>query len=106
MSTVDGIRVQQDADWAFNDCWLSWILVEKRYPKTKAELLALLNDKNIQARPFFVPLHRLPPYKDCQTYSIEYATKAYQKGLNLPSHPAITAQNLDEVVDSIASSLS
>ena len=105
LSKVNGIRTQQDADWAFNDCWLSWILAEKEYPKTKAQLLELLNEKNIQARPFFIPLHTLPPYKDCQTYHIEHATKAYQKGLNLPSHPTITAKDLDEVVASIVSPL-
>ena len=102
LSTVDGIRVQQDADWAFNDCWLSWILVEKKYPKTRAELLALLNEKNIQARPFFIPLHILPPYKGCQTYHIENAIEAYNMGLNLPSHAALTHTDLQIITNTIS----
>ena len=104
LSKVKGVIVQKDADWASNDCWLSWILVEKEYPKTKTELLTLLNDKNIQARSFFIPLHTLPPYKNHQTYRIEYATEAYKKGLNLPSHPTLTKADLEKIVDTVASS--
>ena len=101
LSKTNGIRIQKDADWAFNDCWLSWILIEKEYPRTKAELLTLLNDKNIQARPFFMPLHTLPPYKGYQAFRIEHAIETYDKGLNLPSHVALTHVDLQAVIDII-----
>lgn len=95
---VAGITVAGEAEWAWNNHWLSWILVEADYGKSKDELLKELNDKGIQARAFFMPLHILPPYQPYQAYRISEALELYDKGINLPSHVALQEQDLDVVV--------
>ncbi|MCH8289750.1 DegT/DnrJ/EryC1/StrS family aminotransferase, partial [Candidatus Poribacteria bacterium] len=95
---IPGITVCDEADWAFNVHWLSWILVEKAYGKRKDELLKTLNERQIEARSFFIPLHTLPPYRKYQVYQIDHAPQAYEKGLNLPSHVTLTEADLEIVV--------
>jgi len=101
LSEISGITVCGNANWAFSNHWLSWILIDKSYGKTKDELLKALNERGIEARSFFIPLHTLPPYRKYQTYCIEHAPQVYEKGLNLPSHVALTEADLEIVVDII-----
>ena len=105
LSKVNGVRIQKDADWAFNNCWLSWIIIEKAAPTNKDKLLAMLNQNNMQSRSFFVPIHLLPPYKEDLAYQIEHATRIYKQGLNLPSHPELIVEDLTHIVNLISSSL-
>jgi perosamine synthetase len=98
---VAGITVGTAAEWAWSNYWLSWIMVEKEYGKPKDELLGMLNDRDIEARAFFVPLHMLPPYRSYQSYQIENALNAYEKGINLPSHTSLKEGDLGIVVDTI-----
>ena len=102
---VEDIRTQRDALWAFNDCWLSWIILENDMSKRKNELIEYLNSENIQVRPLFVPLNTLPPYQDCVSYMIESAPFMYNSGLNLPSHTNLNSDDLNRVVDTIKSFL-
>ena len=80
---VEGISLQPRAEWADRVCWLYSILVEKDFGFSRDELIALLNKKGIDTRPFFIPMHVLPPYKTGQKLPI--AEGLSKKGLNLPS---------------------
>ena len=101
LKDVPGITVGGEAEWAWNNYWLSWILVETDYGKSKDELLKELNDKGIEARAFFIPLHTLPPYRSYQAYQISKALELYDKGINLPSHTTLEEEDLEIVVDTI-----
>jgi perosamine synthetase len=101
LKDVPGITVGGEAEWAWNNYWLSWILVEADYGKSKDELLKELNDKRIEARAFFIPLHTLPPYRSYQAYQISKALELYGKGINLPSHTTLEKKDLNFVVDTI-----
>jgi perosamine synthetase len=101
LKDVPGITVGGEAEWAWNNYWLSWILVEADYGKSKDELLKELNDKRIEARAFFIPLHTLPPYRSYQAYQISKALELYDKGINLPSHTTLEKNVLNFVVDTI-----
>ena len=101
LKDVPGITVGGEAEWAWNNYWLSWILVEADYGKSKDELLKELNDKGIEARAFFIPLHTLPPYRSYQAYRISNALNLYNKGINLPSHTTLEEEDLEIVVDTI-----
>jgi perosamine synthetase len=98
---VAGITVVSEAEWAWNNHWLSWILVEADYGRPKDELLKKLGDKGIEARAFFMPLHTLPPYRSYQSYQISNAIKLYDKGINVPSHTALVEDDLKFVADAV-----
>ena len=90
-----------ETEWAWSNYWLSWILIEADYGKSKDELLKELNDKRIEARACFIPLSTLPPYQACQAYQISKALELYDKGINLPRHTALEKDDLRIVVDTI-----
>jgi len=101
LEDVPGITVGGEAEWAWSNYWLSWILVEEDYGRSKDELLKELNDKNIVAREFFIPLHTLPPYQSYQAYRVSKALEIYNKGINIPSHPTLEKEDLEFVTETI-----
>jgi len=95
-----GLQICKEKEWAFSTYWLSWLLLDD-FGKDRLEVLDNLNAQEIQARPFFIPLHLLLPYKDCQTYYIELVEKLYNRGINIPSHVELTNDELFYVVEAI-----
>jgi perosamine synthetase len=95
------LQVCSEKEWAFSTYWLSWLLLGDDFGMSKLEILDNLNAQGIQARPLFIPLHLLPPYKDCQTYGIELVEKLYNKGINIPSHVELTTDELCYVTGAI-----
>lgn len=93
-----GLRICREKDWAFSNYWLSWALIQDEFGMRRREILDRLNAQGIQARPFFIPLHLLPPYKDYQAYRIELAEGLYERGMNIPSHVGLTDDDLHLVV--------
>ena len=96
-----GITFGGEPECSWSNYWLSWILVETYYGRSKDELLKELNGKRIEARAFFIPLHTLPPYKSYQAYQISKALELYDKGINLPGHIILEKDDLRVVVDTI-----
>lgn len=95
------LQISKEKEWAFSTYWLSWLLLNDDFGNNRIEVLDNLNDQGIQARPLFIPLHILPPYKDCQTYCIEFVDNLYDKGFNIPSHVELTDNELCYVVEAI-----
>jgi perosamine synthetase len=58
-----------------------------------------LTDEGIETRPFFIPIHKLPPYK-CSLYlpMTEYAANHF---INLPTYPELQDSEIDEISEII-----
>jgi len=83
---IEGISFAAVAERIEPIYWLSTILVNKdKFGINSRQLLAKLNDKGIQSRPFWHPLYSQKPFKDCYAYNIEVADRLYRDGLSLPS---------------------
>ncbi|MFT8872865.1 MAG: aminotransferase class I/II-fold pyridoxal phosphate-dependent enzyme [Sporolactobacillus sp.] len=81
-----------------NAYWLYSILVTPEYPLTRDQVIALLHEKGIQSRPFFQPVHQMPPYENCRTSKMMKATlDASRWGMNLPSSVGITTEDIERV---------
>ncbi len=103
LKDVSGISFQQEADYAKTNWWMFSILVdEKRFGRSRDELMKLLLEKNIETRPFFYPLPKLPPYqKDNFHKDFPNTYKLADHGLNIPSFAGLTNEELNYVVKSI-----
>ena len=101
LEDMAGLTVGGEAEWAWSNCWLPWILVEPDFNCSKDKLLETLNDKEIGARAFFIPLHTLPPYRSYQAYRVTNALNAYDRGISLPGHTTLAEDDLEIVVDTI-----
>lgn len=80
--------------WAKSVYWMYSILTEKR-----DELMIELRKNNIDSRPFFNPMHIMPLYRTIQVLPVsEHLAKT---GINLPSSPLLTFDNIIKVCDII-----
>jgi perosamine synthetase len=78
--------------WAKSSYWFYSILVK---PDIRDRLMSRLDQQGIETRPFFYPVHTLPPYRDNLVLSV--AEQLSARGLNLPSGPNITDDELNYV---------
>jgi perosamine synthetase len=58
-----------------------------------------LAELGIETRPFFVPLHHLPPYASDAPRPV--AEDLAARGINLPSGPLLTEADVDRVCASV-----
>lgn len=101
LSGVNGITLNIEKDNVENCFWLYSILVEKEYAITRDELIQKLNEEKIEARPFFMPIHDMPPYKDCKHGDLSVTKELYELGINLPSSVGIKKEDIEMVCNII-----
>jgi len=99
---VQGIKVVEEAPWAYSSFWLVPILIDtETFGLSSRELCHFLGKQSIESRPFFCPLHRLHPFRGFASDHIEIADRVYEQGLLLPSSLSLTEADLNEVVNRI-----
>jgi perosamine synthetase len=100
-----GIGFQPRASWAEPAPWLYCITVDpEAYGRSRDELAALLADTGIDTRPFFMALHRLPPFREesrRRGEDLPDTDLLSERGLNLPTYAALTDDDLDQISDCI-----
>jgi perosamine synthetase len=65
--------------------WLNAFVLEPKYRDEKNTILNYLNDRGIQARPFWRPLHTLEIYDNCPRSDCSTAFDLYERVICLPS---------------------
>ena len=64
------IELHPQMSWAASVYWMYSIILKKDIKIEREELQSLLLKKGIESRPFFYPVHQLPPYKQKGSYPI------------------------------------
>ncbi|MEZ4865293.1 MAG: DegT/DnrJ/EryC1/StrS family aminotransferase [Caldilineaceae bacterium] len=95
LADLPGVTLPVERPDYTNVYWMYSILVDTPYPLTRDELMVALHEQNIDSRPFFYPLDTLPPYRTATPCPI--ALHLSRHGLNLPSAPALTAEQVDRI---------
>ncbi len=80
---MKGITLPIEKEWARNVHWLYSIVVEDEYGVSRDELLKILAENEIESRPFFMPIHKMPPYVNCKHDDLSITEELSLKGLNL-----------------------
>ena len=100
-----GVAFQPVAPWAEPARWLYCLLVdEEAYGRSRDELMALLDEAAIETRPFFVPLHVLPPFREesrRRGEDLPHTLRLASQGMNLPTFNTITDDQIDQVTSAI-----
>lgn len=97
LKDVEGITLIKQVDYIDNSYWLYSILVEDNYRMSRDELLKLLGENEIQARPFFLPVHDMKPYYECKHGTMETTMDICSRGINLPSSVSLTEEEVKKV---------
>ncbi len=88
-------------------CWLAVALLPGDWPPArKGALMQRLRAHGIDTRPFFVPLHELPPYVDCRLVDGGYSSIALsRRGLCLPSSNRLSDEDVARVARELRDAL-
>ena len=95
------IRLPPEMPWAESVCWLYSILIEDGFGMTRDEIIEELRQRDIETRPFFFPLHVMPPYhRGSQVFPV--AEELARKGMSLPSSSKLGKREVTRIVDCIS----
>lgn len=98
---IPGIGFQPFAEWADPAPWLFCITVDQEsYGRSRDELMEFLAEKGVDTRPFFVPLHTLPPFREeskCRNEVLPVTCKLSFSGMNLPTYADLRDDNISEI---------
>ncbi|MEG0297765.1 MAG: aminotransferase class I/II-fold pyridoxal phosphate-dependent enzyme [Clostridium sp.] len=98
LEDVKGITLVENKNPEIENCyWLYSILVEDEFPISRDELLEVFKENKIGARPFFMPVHDMPPYVGCKAGDMSITMEVSARGINLPSSVSLTEEEIREV---------
>ena len=98
LEDIPGISFQPVADYAEIAPWMFCIAVEqKRYGRSRDELMRHLEDNGVETRPFFIPIHTLPPYRAFRTEALPVTEQLAERGMNLPTFPELSDDDIGSV---------
>ncbi len=101
LAGVADIRFQQELPDVATNAWLVTIQTENQQ-----ELLDHLNANNVLSRRFWMPMNKLPMYKDCvYIQQNDHADYIYRTCLSIPSSTNITDEQLNIVVKEIKAAI-
>ncbi len=105
LSGIKGIGFQPVASWAKIAPWLYSITVQpSEFGMTRDELIHTLSEEGIDSRPFFYPLHSLPPFaKEAsqQGQRLDETNQLASTGLMLPTYNDLSSSEIDRIASLI-----
>lgn len=76
--------------------WLFSIRMNQRFNRDR--VMAVLADRGIETRPGFVPLHRMPMYRDHDS-RFPVASRIADQIISLPTHPGLGLDAINDICD-------
>jgi perosamine synthetase len=92
LADIPGLTHPPLMPWAESVYWMYSVLVEPAFGLDRDAVRTALRARGIDTRPFFVPLHELPPYRNDRPFPV--ATRLAGAGINLPSGTALTVEEI------------
>lgn len=97
------VRFYPTIDGAEPNCWLSVMVVEENCGVTVDDIIDALEVENIEARPFWKPMHSQPVYSECEFFSlkdkISVGQQLFENALCLPSGSAMSEEAKLKTID-------
>jgi perosamine synthetase len=93
------VRLHPEAPWAKSVFWMYSVLVDDARV-SRDEVRGRLRDRGVDTRPFFHPVHALPPYAAGQRLAV--AEDLGARGLNLPSGVALEREQVERVARALS----
>jgi perosamine synthetase len=86
------IEFHQQQAGTFHSYWMCSFLVKKS--EQREPLRNFLNEAGIETRPAFYPVHQMPMYATFKNGDFPVSDDISQRGLNLPSYPDLTDEDV------------
>lgn len=97
LENVKGIKIPVEKEYSSNVNWLYSIIIEDEYGISRNKLIEKLSDAGIESRPFFMPVHDMPPYKQCKHGNMDVTKYIWERGINLPSSISLKKEEIEYI---------
>jgi perosamine synthetase len=106
------VAINPRREWAVPTPWLVCaVLPPDADPRRRDHICVDLRTRGIDTRPYFIPMHRLPPYLSCRTVAAGGSGRLHcteslaARGFNLPSSGKLSFDIVERVVGALADAL-
>lgn len=83
---IKGITLFTEPAFGTSNYWLQTILIDPAQ-HNRDDVLSVLNNQGVMARPIWIPMNELTPYKDCPKGDLSVTNKLNNRIINIPSTP-------------------
>lgn len=97
LADAEGLVLQAEMPWAYSVFWMFSVLVTDDFGVQRDQVMRILRENGIDSRPFFYPLHTMPPYKTDDNLPV--TDKISQQGINLPSGNLLSEAEIGKICD-------
>lgn len=94
---IPGISFQPEHENGFGNRWLTCILLDKALNVTPEHIRLALEEKNIESRPLWKPMHLQPVFSKVPHYGGKVSEDLFSRGLCLPSGSNLSTNDLARV---------
>lgn len=101
LGKVPGLVLPPAMEWARPVYWMYSVLVTDEFGLSRDGLMSHLRAQHIDSRPFFYPIHTMPPYWSEAAFPV--AEKLSREGINLPSAVTLTEPDIQRVAEAMQS---
>jgi perosamine synthetase len=102
---AQGIGFQPKMPWATIAPWLYSVLILEEAGRRREDVTEFLTTRGVDTRPFFYPLHQLPPYRDAPRTGLEVTERLARQGMNLPTAASMSEADVDRVTSALREAL-
>lgn len=97
LGDLDALAWQGERPGVVSVQWLTSVRLRsaENRPSLRDDLMRRLRADGIDTRPFFYPMHSMPPYASASAFPIADAIAS--SGINLPSSPRLTESDVEQV---------
>lgn len=99
LAGTPGLTLQTEAAWAKSVFWMYSVLIGDDFGLNRDQVMIKLKDNGIDSRPFFYPLHTMPPYLSAD--ELPQTERISRQGINLPSGNLLSEAEINKVCETI-----
>jgi len=104
LKDVEGIKRPSEKEWAKNVYWMYSIIIGDEFGMSRDDLMKKLEEKGVETRPFFIPMHEQPVFQKMGLFKGErypVAEELARKGMYLPSSSGLREEEIRYICEVI-----